>query len=317
MGEKDISEKVLEDYNDVFADIVNVLLFHGKSYVKEDELENVKDKSQYKTDEKLHEQERDVVKLWQKGERNCRIQLAMLGIENQTGVDRNMIFRVLGYDGAGYRKQLLDKNNRKRKERYPVITMVLYFGYKRHWKKRSLYEIMDIPEELRPYVNDYQLNVFEIAWLSEEQVEMFKSDFKIVADYFVQMRKNRKYVPSAETIRHVDEVFKMMRVLAKDINFEEEINRKITEKREKGEEMTMKGFLAEAREEGIEKGQKNMLINQVYKKMMKGQEPMEIAEELVADSSEVQKIYDLIHEELPGFDVDSICEKLMNIKGAV
>lgn len=29
MGEKDIAEKVLEDYNDVFADIVNVLLFQG------------------------------------------------------------------------------------------------------------------------------------------------------------------------------------------------------------------------------------------------------------------------------------------------
>jgi hypothetical protein len=29
LGEKDISEKILEDYNDVFADIVNVLLFDG------------------------------------------------------------------------------------------------------------------------------------------------------------------------------------------------------------------------------------------------------------------------------------------------
>ena len=27
MGEKDITEKILADYNDVFADIVNVLLF--------------------------------------------------------------------------------------------------------------------------------------------------------------------------------------------------------------------------------------------------------------------------------------------------
>lgn len=27
MGQKDITEKLLEDYNDVFADIVNVLLF--------------------------------------------------------------------------------------------------------------------------------------------------------------------------------------------------------------------------------------------------------------------------------------------------
>ena len=30
MGEKDISEKMLADYNDVFADIINVLLFNGK-----------------------------------------------------------------------------------------------------------------------------------------------------------------------------------------------------------------------------------------------------------------------------------------------
>ena len=39
MGQKDISEKTLEAYNDVFADIVNVLLFKGKPLVKEDKLE--------------------------------------------------------------------------------------------------------------------------------------------------------------------------------------------------------------------------------------------------------------------------------------
>lgn len=39
MAEKDIAEKTLEAYNDVFADIINVLLFNGEPYVKEDELE--------------------------------------------------------------------------------------------------------------------------------------------------------------------------------------------------------------------------------------------------------------------------------------
>ncbi len=34
MGEMDIAEKILESYNDVFADIVNVLLFNGKSVIK-------------------------------------------------------------------------------------------------------------------------------------------------------------------------------------------------------------------------------------------------------------------------------------------
>ena len=38
MKEKDITQKVLEDNNDIFADIVNVLLFDGKSEVEENEL---------------------------------------------------------------------------------------------------------------------------------------------------------------------------------------------------------------------------------------------------------------------------------------
>ena len=35
MGRKDIEEKLFEDYNDVFADIVNVLLFNGQKIVNE------------------------------------------------------------------------------------------------------------------------------------------------------------------------------------------------------------------------------------------------------------------------------------------
>lgn len=45
MGQKDITEKLLEDYNDVFADIVNVLLFRGNRIVKEESLKETKVKS--------------------------------------------------------------------------------------------------------------------------------------------------------------------------------------------------------------------------------------------------------------------------------
>ena len=38
MTEKDIAEKDLESYNDVFADIVNVLLFGGRRVVQEESL---------------------------------------------------------------------------------------------------------------------------------------------------------------------------------------------------------------------------------------------------------------------------------------
>ena len=37
--------------------------------------------------------------------------------------------------------------------------------------------------------------IAEITYLEEENVELFQSDFKIVADYLVQMRKHNDYKP--------------------------------------------------------------------------------------------------------------------------
>ena len=37
MGEKDIAEKILLAYNDVFSDIVNVLLFGGQEVIQGNE----------------------------------------------------------------------------------------------------------------------------------------------------------------------------------------------------------------------------------------------------------------------------------------
>lgn len=213
MGQKDIAEKMLADYNDVFADIVNVLLFDGKQVIKEDSLKNVKDKSQYKVASQIHEEERDVSKVFNRH----NIRIAMLGLEHQTDVDADEVFRVLGYDGVSYKSQLLNG----RKERYPVVTLVLYFGTKRWNKATSLFEALDIADEWKPYVNDYKINLFEIAFLEPEQVAKFKSDFRIVADYFVQTRMSKDYVPSKENFKHVDEILKLFRVLTDDSRFEE------------------------------------------------------------------------------------------------
>lgn len=56
MRQKDLAEKILEDYNDVFADIVNGFLFKGKQVILPNDLRNNSVHSQYKADErKLHE----------------------------------------------------------------------------------------------------------------------------------------------------------------------------------------------------------------------------------------------------------------------
>ena len=247
MGQKDIVEKGLEDYNDVFSDIVNALVFEGKRAVKPRELRTVKVRSQYKADDgKLHEEERDNAKYWKKG----KVKIALLGLENQTEPDQDMPFRVIGYDGAAYRSQLLDE---KLKERCPVLSIILYFG-ESHWSSpKSIREMVDIPPGMENYVNDYKIHIIEVAHLTEEQVKLFRSDFRIIADYFVQKRKNKKYIPSRRTIRHVDAVLKFMSVMTGDERFSE-----VQKAKKTGGDQTMCVILDQIENRGIEKGKELM-----------------------------------------------------------
>lgn len=241
MGEKDIAEKQLEALNDVFADIVNVLLFKGERLMKEDELEADTKDSQFKADGEVHEQERDVSKIWKNGE----IRISILGFENQTVLDYKMPLRVISYDGASYKKQLLDK---ELKMNYPVATLVLYFGYKERWKApRNLYGCFNVSEELKPFVSDYKINVFEIAWLNEKTVNKFQSDFKFVAQYFRAKRLNNKYIPTAEEIKHADELLKMFTALTGDKSFETAYN-EVKKKKQGG--ITMDEIVEKFKNEG-------------------------------------------------------------------
>ena len=200
-NEKDIAEKNLESYNDIFADIANVFLFDGEQVVKETELVDESTEGILKVDGKLHEEVRDVAKSWIFG----NIRLLLLGYENQTARQAIISFRTAAYDGESYKSQLIkraDAYRRHKKDKtveipsiYPVITLVLYFGLTR-WKPLSIKDYIrkncpNISEELLEFVNDYKANVIEIAFLPDETVDKFKSDFRYVVDHFVKMRKKK------------------------------------------------------------------------------------------------------------------------------
>ena len=230
MGQKDITQKNFEAYNDVFSDIVNGTLFDGKEVIKPEDLVDAMAKSQYKADDNvIHEQERDVAKYWT--DKNCYIRLALLGVENQLAIDMDMPLRVIGYDGSSYRDEMnqdeividevTGKKHKIRHERYPVVTIVLYFG-KTPWKKPlRLYDVLKISDELKPFVNDYKINLIDVPRLTGEQVEKFTSDFQIIADYFVQLNESNDYVPKEKTIKHADSFLKLMSVLTQDDKYVE------------------------------------------------------------------------------------------------
>ena len=244
MNGKDITQKMLERYNDVFADIVNVLLFNGKRIVDEDELIDTPVDSALKIDGEVHSQDRDVAKYW----KNSQINIALFGLENQTVPDKLMPMRVIGYDGAEYKKQTLEENRYKKK--YPVITLVLYMGYDRNWKySNSLLDLLEVDENLKPYVSDYKINVFEIAFLDREKVELFKSDFRMLADYLYQMRTTNSYKGDESNVKHVDEILMLMSAMSGFKNVENII--KVAHERKVS---NMKGFFELAEEKGLEKG---------------------------------------------------------------
>lgn len=223
MAEKDITQKILESYNDVFADIVNVLLFDGEQVIHPDELEDQAPRSAYKADGKVREMERDVAKRWTKN----NIRIACVGLENQSEPDAAMPLRVIGYDGAEYRAQLTKEN--RTSPLYPVVTLVLYFGHKKHWDKPlTLHEAVGVTDRFRPFVPDYKINLFEIAWLDRAKVDKFRSDFRIVADYFVQKREKGDYSPSRDKLDHVQETLQLLSVMTGDHRFEVALNDDVT-----------------------------------------------------------------------------------------
>ena len=284
MAEKDIAEKNLEAWNDVFADIANVLLFNGKRLIKEDELEADTKDSMFKADDELHEQERDVSKFWKNGE----IRLSIIGFENQTRQDYKMPLRVISYDGASYKQQLLDG---KFKKNYPVATLVLYFGTKERWTApKNLCSCFEIPEDLRPFVSDYKINVFEIAWLDDETISKFQSDFKIVAKYFQTKRLNKDYEGSKDEIKHVDALLKMMSALTGDNSFEVAYNE--SNLSEKGG-VTMCDVVERIVNKGINEGKADVIRKMLDAKALTAEQ---IASILKLPVEEVKKIAQKVPE---------------------
>ena len=112
-------------------------------------------------------------------------------------------------------------------------------------------------------------------YLSDEQVNMFQSDFKIVADYFVQMRKNKNYIPSRQTMKHVHEILQMMAVFTQDNRFEECQNLFV-----KGENTNMSDYLERIIKEGEARGK----LDFAYKLIRKGRLTVEEAAENIGIS---------------------------------
>ncbi len=178
-------DTVLKNYwngNEEFADLFNAVLFEGEDVIKPNELENVDTEESVIFEHREYAQTiqaaRDTIKI-QKKSTAFGVELVLLGLENQEHIHYAMPMRVMGYDYHSYKKQY-ESNAKKYKEKFshmsddefiskmrkedkfiPVITVVVYYGEKEWDGAKSLYEMLNIPEKMKPFVNDYKMILVE------------------------------------------------------------------------------------------------------------------------------------------------------------
>ena len=167
--------------NEQFADFFNAVLFDGKQIIKADELEDIDTEESSVLEHKRYAESigasRDNVKIRKKSTA-YNVELVILGMEGQERIHYAMPMRVMGYDYGTYKKQYEDnaakyKNSKgmsrdeymsrmKKTDKFiPVITIVVYYGEDPWDGALSLHEMLNIPKEMQPFVNDYKMHLIE------------------------------------------------------------------------------------------------------------------------------------------------------------
>lgn len=250
-----MAEKKLEDYPEVFTNIVNTLLFSDSSiHLDENKIIDGPTESIYKAEEKDKEQRRDTFKYYDIGNKGILFCVAAYGIENQSTIDNVMPVRIMNYDASAYKSQVFDikssskQTNQKRKRIYPVITIVLNFSEKEWKTSRSLHDMMALPSDLAKYVQDYKINVFDVAFLEDDVIEKFTSDFKAVARFFKDKRLRLEANDTIE-IKHPAEIADLFSVFTGDEGYRNAVP-EIIKKKEKGEVITVCTYTETIRDSG-------------------------------------------------------------------
>ena len=105
MGQKDIVTKQFMKQPEVFADAWNCFFEKGELVLRAEELHPLDPVEFGRTNPKLFERHRDVLKYWG-GMADQKNAYLLLGIENQSDTDYSMPIRNMEYDVLRYKEQL-------------------------------------------------------------------------------------------------------------------------------------------------------------------------------------------------------------------
>ena len=235
MGTKDVCQSNYLDDPVRFADQVNGALFGGRQVVMAQALEETDPVAGYQRKEggrrKNYRAMADKTYFWK--DKLIRI----ITVENQNYVDYRMVLRNMLSESIGYHKQwrrlrarheqrgdLTDHADeylsgmKKDEKFFPIITLVVYFGTEHAWDgAKSLYELLHIDDEMKPYVSDYKLNLYDC--MAHESFAEYRTGLRQVFE-MVRFGKDKEKLKkimeeSAEAYSSIDsETREMIEVMA-------------------------------------------------------------------------------------------------------
>ncbi|MBE5883503.1 MAG: transposase [Lachnospiraceae bacterium] len=207
--EKDLTKKSCLSDNERYADLINGLIFRGRQLLRAEDLIDMDSqtgmwsKSILSGKRQRRQKYRDLIKKAALG-----VGFVVVGLENQDEVHYLMPLRSMVYDTSEYERQATGISKQVRKKKgvtraeflsgftkesrlTPSITLVLYYG--KDWDGsvdlHGILNMQDIPEEIKPYINNYSIHLIEIRKLTNTDV--FKTDLKQVFD-FIRYSEDKK-----------------------------------------------------------------------------------------------------------------------------
>ena len=145
--------------NSHFASLCNGIYFHGKEVIKPEDLSPYESEKSTVINNLPVQSRGDIIKKVFHNQ-----QFMLISIENQQEIDDAMPLRMLEY-------AYLDYHNQPREEKLlPVFGIVLYYGHRKWNGPKTLSSMLEIPEEMKEFFNDWKINLIEI---NDIDVELF------------------------------------------------------------------------------------------------------------------------------------------------
>lgn len=296
------------------ADLINACLFNGDQRIKADSLVELDTDNSgviiHGVDAETEKGAKDLVNALMTDGQTI---YAIVGLENSVYVDYTMPFKIMRYEAFTYSRQLREKKNQyekgdltgsellsgiRRTDRFaPVVTIVVYYGEDEWDGPQNLHDMLDMPEELKPFTTDFHLNLVMagkngLIFHNQSNNDFFRA-LEIIYDRNMKKKERNEALEKLEKDHEVEPMVKyaLSAVTGKDTKVMNENIVKIPLA------SMWQEYLDEGTEIGREEGRDEHLKELVSKKLKRGLSAAEIAREVEETEERVREIIDQIESE--------------------